>query len=90
MNYYDDNAEAVIYLINRSGKNTTPNIFVMKRKDAVKFCSNDKTKGIDWALCFSTHKTNWRKELKLFRKDDGRFNDLLKELNIQPIYRRGN
>ena len=42
-NYEDDDAEAVIYLINPSGKNLKPNLFVMKRKDAVKFCSRKET-----------------------------------------------
>ena len=86
-NYEDENAEAVIYLINPSGKNLKPNLFVMKRKDAVKFCSRKETKGHNWALCFTTHKRDWRDKLKLFRKDNGKFDELLQELNIELIYR---
>lgn len=86
-NYLDDDVEAVVYLINPSGKNLKPNLFVMKREEAVKFCSRKETKGTNWALCFSTHKRNWRDKLKSFRKDNGKFDDLLKELNIEPIYR---
>lgn len=86
-NYEDENAEAVVYLINPSGKNNKPNLFVMKRKDAVKFCSCKETKGVNWSLCFTTHKRDWRDKLKLFRKDNGKFDDLLKELNIEVIYR---
>lgn len=85
-NYEDENAEAVVYFINHSGKNTKPNLFVMKRSDAVKLCSSKKTKGANWALCFSTHKRNWRNELKFFRKDDGRFDELIKSLNIKIIF----
>lgn len=86
-NYENEDAEAVVYLISPSGKNNKPNLFVMKRKEAVNFCSRKETKGTNWALCFSTHKRNWREQLKLFRKDNGKFDDLLNELNIQPIYR---
>lgn len=81
-----DNEEAVIYLINKSGKNLKSNLFVMKRFEAVKFCSDERTKGNDWSLCFSIHKRNWRNELKTFRKNDGRFDDILEELNIIPIF----
>ena len=87
-NYEDDNAEAVIYFITPKGKTSKPNLFVMKRYEAIKFCSRKETKGTRWALCFSTHKRNWKNELKNFRKDDGRFNELLEELGIEPIYRK--
>ena len=86
-NYEDEDAEAVIYVINPSGKNRKPNLFVMKRKDAVKFCSRKETKGNNWALCFTTHKRDWRDKLKLFRKDNGKFDELLQELDIELIYR---
>lgn len=86
--YLNGNAEAVVYFIFRKSRVLKANLFVMKRYEAAKFCSRKETKGPSWALCFSTHKRNWRNELKLFKRDDGRFSALLEELNIIPMYRK--
>ena len=88
--YYADDAEAVVYLINKSGINPTNCVYVMKRADAVKFLEQKETCKINgamsWSYMFTTYKTNWREDLDSFRVDDGRFDDLLKELGIVPIY----
>jgi len=86
--YYNDNAEAVVYLIMKSGKNTCNCVFVMTRKEAVMFCERDETQGNMWFFAFTTYRVDWRDTIdKDFRKDDGRFNWLLDELGIVPIFR---
>ena len=91
--YYADNAEAVIYLISPGGQLKNTALYVMQRYEAVLFCEHEETAKnygpMAWAYCFTTHRRNWRNELDTFRKDDGRFNKLLQELNIKPIYRGG-
>jgi len=92
-NYESDNAEALVYPISHSGKLKNTALYVMKRCEAVRFCERKETacnNGINsWAYCFTTHRRAWRDELDTFRKDDGRFDKLLKEMGIQPIYRGG-
>jgi len=91
--YMADDAEAVVYLISLSGRLKNTALYVMKRHEAVLFCSRDETQSrngnMSWAYCFTTHRRDWRDELKTFRKDDGRFGWLLEELGIVPIYRGG-
>lgn len=89
--YEADEAEAVVYLIFKSGKFNKSNLFVTSRVNAVKFCEHSEScaKNKSWACAFTTHKRDWRKKLKDFRKDDGRFNELLKALEIDPIYKGG-
>ena len=91
--YEDDNAEALVYLVSPSGQLRNTALYVMRRVDAVTFCSRGetaKTTGpMQWCYCFTTHRQNWRNELDTFRRDDGRFDDLLKALGIVPIYRGG-
>lgn len=88
--YYSPDAEAVVYMIMPSGKCRKNCLYVMKRKDAVAFCSRPETRSANktraWAYSFSTYKRNWREELDAFRVDDGRFAPLLKELGITPIF----
>jgi len=87
--YYDDNAEAVVYLIFQKGLTDCNNVYVMKREEAVRFCSRKETAGNNWAFAFTTYSRDWRESIdKDFRKDDGRFDWLLKELGIEPIYRK--
>jgi len=86
--YYDDNAEAVVYLIFQKGPTDCNCVYVMKRKEAVEFCSRKETHGNNWAFAFTTYNRDWRENIeKDFRKDDGRFDLLLKELGIEPIFR---
>jgi len=91
--YESDDAEAVVYLISRSGKLKNTALYVMKRIDAVTFCERPETDSnnviMSWAYCFTTHRREWREELDTFRKDDGRFTALLDELGIKPIYTGG-
>jgi len=90
--YYADNAEAVVFLISQSGKLRNTCLYVMKRHEAVAFCKRPETAknqgSMSWAYCFTTYKRDWRNQMDNFRKDDGRFDWLLKELGIVPIYRR--
>jgi hypothetical protein len=86
--YYDDNAEACVYLVQQSGFFAKNCVYVMTRKEAVRFCSRKETRGSVWFFAFTTYKRDWRENIKLdFRKDDGRFDWLLKELQIVPIFR---
>jgi hypothetical protein len=80
--------EAVVYFSFLKPVGKPNNLFVMKKEDAIKFCSRNETKGKTFMLCFTTHKKNWRNELKSFIKDDGRYNELIKELNIDIIYKK--
>ncbi len=90
---YADNAEAVVYLIFESGRFEKSRLFVMSRKNAIKFCSRLETSGQGvggkWACAFTTYIDDWRQCLGTFRKEDGRFDRLLEELGINPIYRGG-
>jgi len=92
-NYEADEAEAVVYLISRSGQLSNTALYVMRRDEAVLFCEREETAKnhgpMSWAYCFTTHRRDWRNELDTFRKDDGRFDKLLAELGIDPIYRGG-
>jgi len=88
-NYEDDEAEAVVYCSAQGGWNG--DYFVMKRFEAVKFCEHPSTKSNNhvraWAFFFTTHRRDWHEfRHKTFRADDGRFDKLLKELNIEPLY----
>ena len=90
--YEADNAEAVIYLITKSGKlNKQRLLYVMKRSEAIQFCTANETRSINgnmsWAYAFTTHRRDWRECLDEFRKDDGRFNGLLLSMGITPIYK---
>lgn len=91
--YYDDNAEAVVYMFFESGRFQKNCLYVMKRSDAVKFCSHDRTRGKGrggaWCYAFTTYRRNWRETPDDFRLDDGRFEPLLKELGITPIWVKG-
>ncbi|MDR2594545.1 MAG: hypothetical protein LBC87_07235 [Fibromonadaceae bacterium] len=88
--YYADDAEAVVFLINKSGINPVNCLYVMKRVDAIKFCSRKETSKqegfMSWSYMFTTYKTNWREDLDSFREDDGRFEKLFEELGINLIY----
>lgn len=88
--YYADEAEAVVYIITQSGINPVNCLYVMKRRDAVAFCQRPETASNNgnrsWAFMFTTYKTDWREDLDSFRRDDGRFDKLLEELGITPIY----
>lgn len=87
--YEADDAEAVVYMISESGMMKNTALYVMRREDAVRFCSHEKTQGRArggrWAYAFTTHKRDWRKTPEIFRADDGRFDDLLEELEITTI-----
>ena len=91
--YEADDTEAVVYLISPSSRLRCTSLYVMKRHEAVKFCSRPETSYssgfMHWAYCFTTHKRDWRYHPDHFRKDDGRFDKLLEELEIIPIYRGG-
>jgi len=91
--YEDDEAEAVVYLISRSGRMRNTALYVMKRHEAVTFCGCTETASdngaMSWAYCFTTHKRDWRDSPDIFRADDGRFDGLLAEMGIDPIYRGG-
>ena len=87
--YYDDNTEAVVYLVMQKGFTGCNCVYVMTRKDAVAFCSRKETKGNTWFFAFTTYKKDWRDNIdKDFREDDGRFDRLLEELGIKPIFRK--
>jgi len=91
--YEDDNAEAVVFLISPSGQLRNTCLYVMKREEAQRFCERPETCSNNptrmWSYVFTTHKRDWRDNLDHFRKDDKRFDKLLNELNIKPIYRGG-
>lgn len=80
--------EAVVYFSFFKPVGKPNNLFVMKKEDAIKFCNRDETKGKNFMLCFTVHKKNWRNELNTFVKDDGRYNELIKKLNIDIIYKK--
>lgn len=90
---YNGNDLVAVFLANRSGRNKGINkaIYIMSLKDGIKFCTHPKTKSHDWAFHwtilanFVDDKTN-KVSLKHFnKKDDGRFADLMNELNITSI-----
>ena len=89
---YSDDAETVVFITYM--KSHPKGLFLMKRADAVKLCSSKKTSGKNikggWMLCFTTYIDEWLelKEKGKWQKDDGRFNDLLDELQINIIYRQ--
>ena len=88
-NYEADDAEAVVYLTAKDG--WIADMYVMKRHEAVAFCSRLETAKnygpMSWMFCFTTHRRDWREyDSKTFRIDDGRFDWLLAELDIEPIY----
>ena len=83
---YESNAEALVYLVSRNGKFQQKYLYVMRRIDAMRFLSDERTAGQDWMLVFTTTRKDWRDHLDKFVKDDGRFNDLLNTLRINPIY----
>ena len=89
--YEADDAEAVVYLIFESGQYDKSDVYVMKRSDAVAFCSHPKTcgqgRGGGWAFAFTTHRRDWRDTPDTFRDDDGRFDWLFDELGIKLIHR---
>lgn len=88
--YEADDAEAVVFLISPSGKLHSTRLYVMRRHEAQAFCSRPETKSNNparqWAYVFTTHLPDWRDELDTFRADDGRFDGLLAEMGITPIY----
>lgn len=88
-----DDAEAVVYMITMSSSLPMRRLFVMRLADAVRFCSDPRTagrgRGGPWAYAFTTHQRDWRDELDAFRPEDGRFDGLLADLGIEPIYRGG-
>lgn len=91
--YEADDAVAVVYMVMQSGKFNKNCLYVMKRADAVKFCSHPKTTGCarnsKWFYAFTTHRRDWRESLDDFRPDDGRFAPLLAEMGITPIWTKG-
>lgn len=91
--YEADDAGAVVYMVMQSGKFNKNCLYVMKRADAVKFCSHPKTAGrarqSKWFYAFTTHRRDWRETLDDFRVDDGRFGPLLAEMGITPIWTKG-
>ena len=85
----DPDAEAVVYMVTEKGGCSTW-MFVMKRSDAVKFCSSDKSQGKgrggQWHFQFTTN-YNFRDHKKEFKKkDDGRFKQIFEDMGIVPIY----
>lgn len=88
--YLSDEADAVVFLMTESAFTPTAWIYVMKRKDAIRFCSHEKTKGIShnshWMFSFSTYFQDWRATMDNFRPDDGRFQRIIDELGINLIY----
>lgn len=92
--YYADDSEAVVYMIMESGRNNRNCLYVMRRADAVAFCNRPETCGRSqwggmWGYAFTTYRRDWRKTPQNFRSDDGRFDALLQEMGIVPIYRGG-
>lgn len=87
---YDGNRMVAVFIANRSTNHgITKAIYIMDLKDGIKFCTDDRTKGKGWSFHwtilsnFINEKTN-KIEQKGFKKDNGMFKDLLKELNITP------
>lgn len=62
--YLADDAEALVYLISDSGRLKNTAIYVMRRHEAVAFCSHPGTEGSahgsKWAYAFTTHRREWR------------------------------
>lgn len=80
-----NDTEVIVYFSFLHPINKPNNLFIMKKSDAMKFCSREETHGNAWFLGFTSHKKD--ASVKTFVKDDGRFDDLLEELKITPIFR---
>lgn len=93
LDFYDGNDLVAVFLANKSGQNKGINkaIYVMSLKDGIKFCTHPKTKSHDWAFHwtilanFIDDKTNKVSVKHFNKKDDGRFADLMSDLNITSI-----
>ena len=92
--YESEDIPAIVYLAFMSSP--PRNLFVMNKREAKAFCSRKETAGagkrfgasIAWMCCWTHYVDGWDKpENKArFQKDDGRFDNLLAELGIVPIY----
>jgi len=93
--YLADDAEALVYMVFEKGGFNKSALYVMRRVEAQAFCERPETcgkgRGGGWCYAFTTHHRDWRNNIdgNFFRKDDGRFDGLLKELGIVPIFRGG-
>ena|GEM_PF-6066787 len=83
--YYADGAEAVVCLMSMEPKARW--MYVMRRDEAVRFCERRETRGQGWMFTFTTRNLDWREHKAAFKADDGRFDGLLAELGIEPIFR---
>lgn len=82
----------VCFIASQGGKSGIKKaVYVMDEKDAIKFCSSDKTKGhsgTKWMMCWDYIESFIDEKgflnPKKFIKDDGRFDALILELGIKP------
>lgn len=84
-------SEALVYVKVGSGKYKNCYLYVMRREDAERFCERPESKKLKglrkWEYAFSTY-IKWRDQLENFRIDDGRNDELFRELGIKLIYVR--
>ena len=93
LDFYDANDLVAVFLANKSGQNKGINkaIYIMSLKDGIKFCTDPRTKSHDWAFHwtilanFIDDKTNKVSVKHFNKKDDGRFSELMSDLNITSI-----
>ena len=93
LDFYDGNDLVAVFLANKSGQNKGINkaIYIMSLKDGIKFCTHPKTKSHNWAFHwtilanFIDDKTNKVSVKHFNKKDDGRFSELMSDLNITSI-----
>lgn len=83
---------AAVFIANRAGNNQGIKriIYVMKISDAMKFCSSPKTKSHNFLFCWTilnniVEEKTGKVNPKSFKKDNGAYNELLTELDIELI-----
>lgn len=82
--------EYALCMANYGARDGLRNImFLVSEEDAMKFCSSPLTKGNNWMFVFSKVENflndNGKLSRRLVRADDGRFSDLIDELNIETV-----
>lgn len=87
-NVVENIPEYALCMANRGSRDGLKNIvYLVSEEDAMKFCSSPLTKGNNWMFVFSKLENflndNGKLSRRWVRADDGRFADLIEQLNIE-------
>lgn len=96
----NENREVAVMCVTMEKRSTDKGIimYIMTEAEAQKLCSDPRTcsSNPQWMYAYTGYwkeafgVDGWRELPEdMFRKDDGRFDELMAELHIKPIYRRG-